>query len=104
MSERVEDGRLAVIVKPLEWLEVPCSDRWKRFSAKTILGNYEALEWLDGGFGMVVVPGEELTFVTFAEARPAAQAHYEQRILSALQTSPSEPLNARTQGVEVHHG
>ena len=91
-------GQEPVAVKALEWREVRCSDRWVRFTAETILGNYEAFEWSDGGYGMVVIPGEELTFVTMAEAMSAAQADYEQRVRSALVSAPPTYADAEAKG------
>jgi hypothetical protein len=81
----------AIKVKPLEWREARASDRWERFTAESILGRYEVLEWSNGGFGGTLAPqpgednGLEFTAANMGDAKTIAQADYERRILSAIE-------------------
>lgn len=81
---------MSVTVKPLQWREARISDRWRRETADSILGQYEAVEWSDGSFGGSVPsedrdePNEEFTALSLEAAKATCQADYEQRILSAL--------------------
>jgi hypothetical protein len=75
-------NELNVSVKPLEWFDIE-----QAFRAETILGPYEIMphdfQWAATGLST----GSNL-FGGPSEAKAAAQADYEQRILSALSPQP----------------
>lgn len=79
-----------VKVKALIWEEARLSTFYERFTAVSILGQYEAMEWSDGTYGWTAPPaapneiGKEFNAETMEAAKAAAQADYEARILSAL--------------------
>lgn len=85
----------AVTVKPLVWVDGKFSDKHPRETADSILGTYEVLQWAQGDFGGSV-PAEDrgssnrefCGAKTMEQAKAAAQADYEARILSAIDTSP----------------
>ena len=78
-------------IKPLEWVEARVSDRWERYSADSIVGRYEVLEWSNGGYGGTMAPvgdddpGVEFTAQTMDEAKAMAQEDFNQRIYSAIE-------------------
>lgn len=95
MSEITKERLAALIgvgvkVKPLEW-ELLGGRSWR---AKALLfGSFRVERYADGYIVMWSVPGYSDAFVegrwpTAEEAKAAAQADYEQRILAALETSP----------------
>lgn len=77
----------AVKVKPLVWAQIESTLPRVVFKAKTMLGSYVA--WPDGRWKL---HGRNAGFQTIGEtletAKAAAQADYEQRILSALEHDP----------------
>lgn len=80
----------AVKVKPLEW-DAP--DSWSWNLAKTVLGTYVVRPCLATNFAgqfLMCRPGDEdsVLFPSEDAAKAAAQADYEQRILSALEPKP----------------
>ena len=88
----IGDGDPRPRVKPLVWVDARFSSATPRETAETILGTYEVLQWLDGDFGGSVPaadPDESNTefggAASMAEAKAAAQADYEYRILAALE-------------------
>jgi len=89
-------NRRKVKVKPLKWKLAKISDEWDRFSVETIFGSYEALEFSDGTCGFSSPDLCEETsvehggFKTIEDAKAAAQADYEQRILSAIEGATNE--------------
>ena len=82
---------MAVKVKALVWEEARFSSRWERFVSNTLIGVYEALEWSNGEYGWSRPGkyrddiGEEFLATSISEAKAAAQADYERRILSAIE-------------------
>lgn len=83
------DAETEVKVRELEWIEARISDQWERFTAESILGGYEVLEWSDGGFGGTFPGvgediGMEFSASSIETAKAAAQADFERRIRSAL--------------------
>lgn len=87
------------LVKPLEWREARVSDRWERYSADTLFGSYEALEWSNGTFGGSVPvggdePNEEFVAASIEEAKDIAQNHYEAKIGPALNDKITTLLSA----------
>ena len=87
---------LMVTVKPLEWKSARFSDKWERVTAVAMFGNYEVLEYSDGGYGMNVtffdddMPSLQYDADTIESAKAAAQADYTACILSALTLAPKE--------------
>lgn len=115
MSERVEDGGPVVTVKPLEWGPYPNPVFNDPENVAVALVGFKHLYQVQRdpwgpGYIAYLAPEfgtlwwESKGHLSLDAAKVAAQADYESRILAALHTSPSEPLNARTQGVEVSHG
>ena len=86
----------AVKVKPLEWVDARFRDS-PRETADTLLGTYEVLQWAQGDFGGGVpkddpdAPNSEFGGAkSMEEAKAAAQADYERRILAALEPAPDQ--------------
>lgn len=71
-------------VKPLKWVEARCSDRWERYTAESLLGAYEVLEWSNGGFGGTLARGGEFSAESIEAAKAIAQSDYETRVRSVL--------------------
>lgn len=94
MTDKQEQDTAGVRVKPLEWVET-VDDNGRTASAKTKIGNYEVFEF------DITLSGTKRTIISWAgtwfisaqraesyeAGKAAAQADYEQRILSALTTS-----------------
>lgn len=77
-------------VKALEWLrETPTEWKPETWKAESLVGEYDIQREKDGTFsGFAPNAGTDL-FASLVEAKAAAQADYEHRILSALSPSPS---------------
>ncbi|MFG1284438.1 hypothetical protein [Xanthobacter autotrophicus] len=86
-----EPAKAEVVVKPLRWigLTCPCS-----------VGIYRIAE-RSGNFVLTYEDAFPQFHQTLAEAKAAAQADYERRILSALATPPTAPAAARSGGVTM---
>lgn len=80
-----------VKIKPLVWREARVSDKWPRYSAESIFGDYEALQWSNGAFGgSIPVQGtknKEFTSDSLESAKEVCQADFDGRIRSALASS-----------------
>ncbi|MFG1302662.1 hypothetical protein V5F34_00785 [Xanthobacter autotrophicus] len=91
-----EPAKAEVVVKPLEWSWEP------PYSVARALGGHYAVEQWEGARGSFHFDliGTFLTkhdgFASHDEAKAAAQADYERRILSALATPPTAPAAARS--------
>ena len=80
-------------VKALEWREARISNERGRYTAVSVFGDYEALEWSNGGFGGITPANAtdegaavtEFDATSMDEAKAAAQADYEKRVLSCLE-------------------
>jgi len=74
-------------LKPLAWRDARISNRWPRYVAETIVGNYEALQWSDGTFGGSV-PSEginkEFSCESVESAKEICQADFERRLSAAI--------------------
>jgi hypothetical protein len=79
-----------VRVKPLEWRDAKISDKWQRWTSDTLFGQYEVLEYSDGGFGWNVsfhdadIEALQYSAEGIDAAKAAAQADYERRVIAAL--------------------
>jgi hypothetical protein len=74
-----------ISIKPLEWFDARFSDLYERVAAHTILGDYSAGEYSDGGAYFTCPPGNEDQFASSVDfAKAFAQTDYETRIRSAL--------------------
>lgn len=69
--------------KPLEWREARVSDRWPRYSADSVFGRYEAMQWSDGSFGGSIPDSKEFCCDSLDEAKMICQTDYESRIDTA---------------------
>lgn len=95
-----------VAVKNLEWKDGRISNKWERLTAETIFGQYEALEWSDGGFGGSIPNGEgseEFSSVSLEAAKAAAQADFETRIRSAIITHPADRDGVEARTIDEWH-
>jgi len=76
-------GSADTMVNLLVWIESRRDDKWERFSAFSVIGRYEAIEWSDGEFGWSFTPhdADDETGVAGGDAisteaaKAAAQAH-----------------------------
>jgi hypothetical protein len=74
----------------LNWYEARCSDQWERFSADSVFGSYEALEWSNGGFGGTFAPvaegvrGIEFSAASLEHAKEICERDYSMRISELL--------------------
>lgn len=91
-----------VTVKPLVWVDGRFSST-PREVAETVFGRYEVILWADGTFGgsLPARPGEDYREEfsgksSLGEAKAAAQADYERRILSAISVDPMAVAEAAT--------
>lgn len=73
--------------KQLDWREARVSDRWPRYSAESVFGNYEALQWSDGSFGGSVPDNKEFSCDSLEEAKRICQADYEGRVAALMEDS-----------------
>lgn len=96
-------------VKALEWREARISNERGRYTAVSVFGDYEALEWSNGGFGGTMpanATDEEAAVTEFDaasmdEAKAAAQADYEKRVLSCLEyTAPPAGIREALEVIE----
>lgn len=80
-------------VKPLQWYDARVSDKRERFSAESVFGNYEVLEWSNGGYGGTFAPisedadGIEFSAISIEAAKYICDADYSNRILALLVNS-----------------
>ena len=80
-----------VRVKPLEWVDAKFRSGSPRETAESLLGTYEVLQWAQGDFGGSVPQDDPFASnsefcgaKSIEDAKTAAQADYERRILAAL--------------------
>lgn len=77
-------------VKKLQWYEARVSDAWERYSAESAFGNYEALEWSNGGYGGTLAPvdedarGVEFNANSIEAAKQICEADYAMRVAKLL--------------------
>lgn len=76
--------------KRLAWEEARVSDKWERYSAESPFGNYEALEWSNGGYGGTLAPvsedtrGVEFNASSMQAAKDICNQDYVMRITDLL--------------------
>jgi hypothetical protein len=81
-------------VKALEWREARISDSHPRFTADSIIGRYEVLQWADGSFGGTFTPHDEdessreFDAVSLEDAKATAQADYASCIEATREPAP----------------
>lgn len=74
------------VTEKLPWREARVSDKWERYSAESVFGNYEALEWSNGGYGGTLAPasedarGVEFDATSIDHAKSICEADYAVRL------------------------
>lgn len=80
-----------VVVKPLEWKDY-ADDGYRSSLAKSVVGNFEAFQVGTDPARLELNARNKGVYPTIEEAKAAAQADYERRILSALTTPKPESV------------
>lgn len=93
MQARIAELEVRQVQVPaLEWCEARVfSLKYERFTANSIFGVYEVLEWISKDYGARFPSGGEFSFATPDAAKAAAQADFEQRVISCLSNPGSKP-------------